>query len=112
MLQADITGKHALFKDGFKAVLVKTIEVQEKDGLVEIDLKSDSSVSHKRSWLDETPYVLDDKPFGDRWTVSYLKDLIVLHEDFAQGPLSGWQLLIDRATVTRFQSQDDSWVED
>lgn len=80
--------------------------------MVEIDLALDTSVTHKRSWRAEPPYLPNDAPWGERWTVSCSTNTIILRDDFAQGPQAGWQLLIDSPTVARFSAKDDAWVSD
>lgn len=86
--------------------------MREAGGLVALDVELDTSVPHKRSWRTEPPYLPNDAPWGERWTVSCSKDTLILRDDFAQGPQAGWQLLIDPHTVARFLAQDDSWVSD
>ena len=63
-----------------------------------------------RVWSGDDAYVDRDEPDSE-WLLSATTDLIVLQEDFAQGPMSGWQLLIDAQTVEQFAAQDDRWVE-
>lgn len=112
MTEPNIVGKNALFVEAREAVAVRIIGLREVDGLVLLDLELSSNVPHKRSWRAEVPYVPNDKPWGDRWTVSCAKDTITLRDDFAQGPQAGWQLLIDSETVAQFLAQDDAWVSD
>lgn len=64
-----------------------------------------------RVWMGGEPYI-ERSDEESEWTLSNAADSIILEEDFVQGPMAGWQLLISEETVEKFSRKDDSWVED
>ena len=102
--------KRAVYFESREARAVIIDQVSLKDDLVEFKIKADLRIPHMRVWSGDDAYIARNEPDSE-WTLSATTEMIVLHDNFAQGPMSGWQLLIDEQTVEQFAAQDDCWVE-
>ena len=107
----NIRHKHAVYVESREARAVIIDDCYCKDDWVAIKIKADLSISHMRTWAGDEAYI-ERAETQSEWSLGCTKELIILHEDFAQGPYAGWQLLIDDKTFEKFAIQDDSWVED
>ncbi|MGD1931232.1 MAG: hypothetical protein ACFB12_20215 [Leptolyngbyaceae cyanobacterium] len=105
-----LQNRRAIYFEDREARAVIIDRVSLKGELVEFRIKADLRIPHMRVWRGEGGYQARHEP-DSAWILSATTELIVLHDNFAQGPMSGWQLLIDAPTVEQFAAQDDSWVE-
>ena len=105
----DYKNRRAVYVEGreARAVIIENIQIQGT--LVQIQINADVSIPHLRTWLEDEPYQ-ERNDIESSWILSSSKDTVVLDENYAQGPLVGWQLLIEDRTFGKFSAKDDRWV--
>ncbi|MGF1524922.1 MAG: hypothetical protein ACFBSF_21560 [Leptolyngbyaceae cyanobacterium] len=107
----NIANRRAIYVEAREARAVIINALYCRENLIEFRVKADLNIPHMRVWGRDDPYI-ERKEEESEWTLSTAIDSAIIQEDFAQGPIAGWQLLISEETVEKFSQQDDSWVED